>query len=117
MRNLFLGFVVFFSFYAQGYSEYYTKYHTCNELRRYVQDEGTIVLNYQLFFGGKGFHHSSRKNCSPCFRPLPGNVKASDKFCTKVGYKCIKLSSEQIKKENRRRRDRGERRLDCRKPF
>lgn len=116
MKRLIIAVLTLISANALGYNDYHTTYHNCSVLNRFIEEEGTVILNYQLFFGGSGYHHRSRKSCSPCFRGVAANVKASDKFC-RVGTKCVKLSREKIKKINRRRRERGQRRLNCRLKF
>ncbi len=98
---------------AQAYSTYDVRDYTCQELRQAVEQEGAVVLKYRLFFGGTGTHFNNKKSCTPCYNPLTANVLSTTGMCS-VGYKCIKKSSEDIKKMNKRRRRRGQRPLRCR---
>lgn len=97
-----------------GISQYESKYHTCNELNRFLNDDGSIRIRYQLFFKTTRTHYASRDNCSACFKAVPATLKASDKFC-RVGYVCSKRSQEWIDRQNRRSRDGRRGRLDCRR--
>jgi hypothetical protein len=95
-------------------TEYQAKYHSCSELNRFLSDDGVISIRYQTLFKPRRTHYASSNSCSACFRSSPATLKASDKWC-RVGFVCAKRSQDWIERENRRRRDRGQRRLDCRR--